>query len=232
LAALEVRSAQTPAQSVVPLGQAQSPFEQVRLLAQICAQNPQLSLSVRRSTHWLPHFASPDPQVIEQVPVLQTSPPMQRLPHVPQFAALTWRSTHCSFPMKSVHIESPVGQMQVPLEQLPPAAQALPQLPQSALLVSRFTQTIMVPIIPPPVQSVRPVAHPAVQVPPTHEFPDPQPLPHEPQLRGSVSVSVQVPLQLVSPPPQTHAPFVQLAPVPHCVPQAPRCCSRWCRRCS
>lgn len=88
-AALDVRSAHTPAQSVVPLGQAQSPFEHVRLLAQICAQNPQLSLSVSRFTHWLPHFARPEPQTIEQVPVLQTSPPVHRFPHVPQFAALT-----------------------------------------------------------------------------------------------------------------------------------------------
>jgi hypothetical protein len=135
LAALDVRSAQTPAQSVVPLGQAQSPFEQVRLLAQICEQKPQLSLSVRRSTHWLPHLASPDPQVIEQVPVLQTSPPVHRLPHVPQLAALVWRSTHSELPMKPVHSDSPVGHEQVPPEQLPPAGQAFPQLPQSALLV-------------------------------------------------------------------------------------------------
>ena len=68
-------------------------------------------------------------------PALQTSPPVHRLPHVPQLAALVWRSTHSELPMKPVHSDSPVGHEQVPPEQLPPAGQAFPQLPQLALLV-------------------------------------------------------------------------------------------------
>jgi hypothetical protein len=81
---LEVRLAQTPAQLVVPAGQAQPPFEHTRFPAQFSAQKPQLFLSFWRSTHALPHLASPEPQFVEHVPALQTSPIMQRLPQVPQ----------------------------------------------------------------------------------------------------------------------------------------------------
>jgi hypothetical protein len=94
----------------------------------------------------------------------------------------------------------------------------LPHVPQLALLVCRFTQTIPFPIIPPPGHSVSPVAQPAVHEPATQVLSGGQRLPHPPQLRGSVSVSVQFPLQLVSPPPQTHAPFVQHALLQFVVP--------------
>jgi hypothetical protein len=124
--------------------------------------------------------------------------------------------------MKPVHCESPVGHEHVPPEQLPPAGQVLPQVPQLPLLVCRSTQTMPFPIIPPPMHSVSPVGQPAVHVPPTHVLFGPQRSPQVPQFRGSVSVSVQTPLQLVSPPPHTHEPFVQLEPVPHWVPQAPQ----------
>jgi hypothetical protein len=92
--ALVLRSAQIPAQSVVPVGHAQLPFEQTRLPKQTCEQKPQLVLSVRRSTHAFPHFASPEPQLFWQFPVLHTCPFMQRLPHEPQLLGLHWRSTH------------------------------------------------------------------------------------------------------------------------------------------
>jgi hypothetical protein len=71
-AALVARSAQTPEQSVVPAGQAQLLFEQMRLPAQTCEQNPQLFLSFWRSTQVLPQRARPEPQAAEQVPALHT----------------------------------------------------------------------------------------------------------------------------------------------------------------
>jgi hypothetical protein len=60
-AALVLRSAQMPEQSVVPFGQAQLPLAHTRLPAQIWEQNPQLLLSFVRSMHALPQRASPAP---------------------------------------------------------------------------------------------------------------------------------------------------------------------------
>jgi hypothetical protein len=225
-AALVVRSAHTPAQSVVPDGHAQSPFEHTRFPAQLCAQKPQLFLSFWRSTHALPHFASPEPQLAEHAPALHTWPIMQRVPQAPQSLALVWRSTHVlpiigPMPMP-VHAVSPEGQEQAPPEHVPPNGHAVPQAPQLALLVCRSTH--VVPIIGPmpPVHAVSPVGQPAVHTPFTQVLAMPQWVPHAPQLRGSVSVSVHWPPQLVSPAPHTHAPLVQVAPVPQAVPQAPQ----------
>jgi hypothetical protein len=223
LAALVARSAQTPPQSVVPLGQAQAPLEQMRLPAQSSEQKPQLFLSVRRSTHELLHLARPDPHVIEQVPVLHTEPPMQAVPQLPQSMALVWRLTHVRRPMKPVHAVSPAGQAQVPPVHVPPVGHALPQAPQSALLVWRFTQAMPpMPMPMPAAQAVSPVGQPMVHVPFTHVSPPGQRVPQDPQLRGSVPVLVHAPSQLVSPPPHTQAPLVQLPPVPHWVPHAPQ----------
>jgi hypothetical protein len=83
-AALVLRLAHTPAQSVVPAGQAHAPLSQMSAPPQTSAQKPQLFLSVRRSTQASPHLASPDPHVIEHVPELHTCPPMHMLPHAPQ----------------------------------------------------------------------------------------------------------------------------------------------------
>jgi hypothetical protein len=66
------RSAHTPAQSVVPAGHAQLLFTHTRLPAQFWAQNPQLCLSLVRSTQAFPHRASPVEQAGPQVALLQT----------------------------------------------------------------------------------------------------------------------------------------------------------------
>lgn len=89
-----------------------------------------------------------------------------------------------------------------------------PQLPQLFALV--FTSTQAGP------HEVCPVAHPATHAPATHELAGPHVLPHDPQLRASVCVSVQRPLHVVSPAGQTQALPAQLAPTPHCVPHVPQ----------
>ena len=68
-------------------------------------------------------------------------------------------------------------------------AQTTPQAPQFFSLVRGFTQA--------PEQSISPAAHWLVQVPPEQTSPVVQVLLHTPQLLGSVSRSVQAPLQLV-----------------------------------
>jgi hypothetical protein len=83
--ALAFKSTQTPAQAVIPVGQAHWPFWQTRFPPQVCWQKPQLLLSVCRSTQELLQRASPEPQLTSQAPSLQTSPGLQRLPQLPQF---------------------------------------------------------------------------------------------------------------------------------------------------
>jgi hypothetical protein len=219
---LEARSTQTPAQSVVPCGQAQLPIEHTRFPAQFSPQKPQLLLSFSRSTHALPHFASPEPQFVEHVPALQTRPIMQRLPHVPQSCPLVCRFTHISAIMNmTVHAVSPAGHTHVPPWHAPPNGHPLPHAPQFALLVFRFTQVM--PIIPnPPGHDVSPVGQPAWQVPFTHMLPMPQWTPHAPQLRGSLLVSVHWPMHVVSAALHVHIPFTHEAPVPQIVPQVPQ----------
>jgi hypothetical protein len=46
--------------------------------------------------------------------------------------------------------------------------------------------------------------------------------PHEPQFLGSEVVSTHVPLQLVCPVGQEHAPLMQLAPTPQTLPHTPQ----------
>ena len=123
-----------PAQSVVPAWHAQSPFAQTRLPRQICEQNPQLFLSVCRSTQALPQRASPEPQLVAHVPALQTSPNMQRLPQLPQLRGSDCRITHTP-PRGPLQTTSPGAHKHVPFMHVAPAAHALPQLPQSPLLV-------------------------------------------------------------------------------------------------
>ncbi len=77
-----------PAQSVVPDGHAHALFTQTSCPAHTCAQKPQLFLSFWRSTQALPHLASPEPQLVEHAPWLQTCPIVHRLPQVPQSIGL------------------------------------------------------------------------------------------------------------------------------------------------
>jgi hypothetical protein len=64
---------------------------------------------------------------------------------------------------------------------------------------------------------------PTVQEPAWHAAPAGHTVPQAPQLFGSVAVSVQVPLQLVSPATgQLHPPSAQTSPAAHCTPQRPQ----------
>jgi hypothetical protein len=186
-----VKSAHTPAQSVVPVRQAQALLTHTRAPEQIWPQNPQLVLSLVRSTQEFPQRASPDPHAAEQVPRLHTSPPVQRLPHEPQLAPLDWRLTHALPPPPGPPIVmqavSPAGHMHEPPMQGAPVGQAFPQLPQLAFDVCRSTQAVP-PL--PPAHAVSPVEHPATHVPPEHMSPPGQRFPQPPQLRGSVWGSV------------------------------------------
>ena len=63
------------------------------------------------------------------------------------------------------------------------------------------------------------LGHP--HVPPVHVSPAPQTLPHAPQLRGSVSVSVHRPPHVV-PPVQVHTPETHVSTSPHARAHAPQ----------
>jgi hypothetical protein len=218
-----VRSAHTPAQSVVPEGQAQLLFTHTRLAPQICPQNPQLVLLFVRFTHELPHRASPEPHAAEHMPMLQVSPIVQRLPHDPQLPPLDCRSTHAMPPPPGPPIVmqavSPAGHIHEPFMQGAPVGHWFPQPPQLAFDVSRSTHVMP---LRPPGQEVNPVEQPVAQLPATHMLPPPQRLPQPPQFLGSVWVSVHWTPQRVSPPPQVHAPARQLAPVPHALLHIPQ----------
>jgi hypothetical protein len=221
------RSAQTPAQSVVPGLHAQLLFMHTSAPAQICPQNPQLFLLLVRSTHELPHRASPEPQAAEHVPALHACPPMHRLPQAPQLVALDCRSTQTFArppgpPPIPMHSVSPAAHMQEPPMHGAPTGHALPQLPQFVFDVWRSTQVIPPPPIPPPMQAVRPVEQPITHDPAEHIVPPGQRLPQPPQLRGSVCVFVHCTPQSVSPPPHAHAPLAQFAPVGQVFPHMPQ----------
>jgi hypothetical protein len=217
-----VKSAHTPAQSVVPVGHAQALLTHTRLPPQTCPQKPQLVLSLVRFTHELPHRASPDPHAAEHCPMLHASPPMQPFPHDPQFAALDCKSAHTNpgppLPMVMQAV-SPAGHMHAPCMQGAPVGQAFPQAPQLAFDVCRSTH-VMPPR--PPMHAVSPVEQPCTQLPVVHMLSPGHRLPQPPQFLGSVCVSVHWTPHRVSPPPQLHAPPAQLAPVPQALAHIPQ----------
>ena len=88
------RSAHVPLQSMVPGAQVQALFTQSWLAAQLTPHRPQLLLSVLRLTHEVPHLARPLEQAAEHELLLQTCPPMQRLPQAPQLLPSEVRSAH------------------------------------------------------------------------------------------------------------------------------------------
>jgi hypothetical protein len=135
-------------------------------------------LSLVRSTHELPHFASPSLHPAEHVPPLQTSPFAHTFPHEPQLRTLVWRSSQTWTdppppppPNVCVQTVSPVGHVHVPSLHVPPFGHALPHDPQLLMLVSKSTHALPPPPNPPPpvVHDVRPLAQPAVHTPLTHD---------------------------------------------------------------
>jgi hypothetical protein len=217
-AALVRRLAQTPAQSVVPVGQAQLLFTQTSCPAHTWAQNPQLSLSFWRFTQLLPQRASPEPHAAEQVPLEQTWPAAQRLPQVPQLVVLVSRSTQVVIPPMPMPVQavSPAGQpaAQAPLTQVWAAVQRLPQEPQF-----RASLPVSVQI---PLQLVSPP--PQAQAPFVQLAPVPHTVPQAPQSLGSLVRSTHALEQLVSPDAQlvVQAPLEQTWPVAQASPQPPQ----------
>ncbi len=94
--ALVVRFTHTPAQLLIPVAQAHWPPLHTRLPPQVCWQNPQLFLSVPKSTQELPQRASPEPQATEQFPSEQTCPGEHRVSQAPQCWALLCKLTHAA----------------------------------------------------------------------------------------------------------------------------------------
>jgi hypothetical protein len=172
-------SAQTPAQSTVPVGHAHMPPVQMRLPAQICAQKPQLSTSLLRLTHEVPHLARPPAQLAEHALLLHTWPIVQRLPHPPQLKPSDVVSVQ-----NMPQLVCPGGQTQLPAWHVAPNGHWLPHEPQLRRL---FDVSTHMPNMP---HDVCPVGQPAVHMLLTHWLPGPHRLPQPPQLRGSVVVSV------------------------------------------
>jgi len=74
----------------------------------------------------------------------------------------------------------------------------------------------------PPPHSVRPLEHPASQLPALQTWLAPHAFAHAPQLFGSEAVVVQTPLQSVSPAAQTQAEPLQILPPEQAALQAPQ----------
>ncbi len=131
------------------------------------------------------------------MPLEQTSPTWQALPHAPQL--FTSLAVFTQFRLQLVW---PEGHVQLPPVQVCAGPQVVPQLPQFVLLVAVSTHTplhavcvggqgmhccvwlLQVPLQQTPLQQIRFAGHA---------------VPHAPQFALSVLVSTQVPLQFVWP---------------------------------
>ncbi len=128
-------------------------------------------------------------------------------------------------------LPKPVVQVspQVPAEQsaveFDPEGHTVPQRPQLATVL--WTSTSQ-PLVATPSQLPKPGVQVMPQAPVVHEgaefAPDAQTVPQAPQLRGSLAVVTQVPLQRVVPAMQAsmQEPAEQSCPLPHEVPQRPQ----------
>jgi hypothetical protein len=103
------------------------------------------------------------------------------LPHIPQWLALVFKSTHALAAAQKV---SPVvGHRQAPIEHSCVALQRRAHAPQLAASVWRLAQL--------PEQFVWPVMQSTRHIPPEHTCPAPHTTPHAPQFAKSVAVFVQ-----------------------------------------
>ncbi len=125
-----------------------------------------------------------------QVPIWQTSPVEQVLPHVPQLvtsvATLVQTPEHSSGWM--------LGQMQAPLPHNFPPVHTWKQIPQFCLSLSRATQMQGGAWV----HTVNPAGHSQPHLPASHQY-GLQSTPHWPQWKGLFSVFTHSPLQSVSP---------------------------------
>jgi hypothetical protein len=205
-------------------------------------QAPQLLMSLLVSTQLPLQSVEPEGQPNTQVPAAHESPVAQALPQLPQFIGSVLVFTHALPHWVSggwhfggvTHIElwqtCPMAQ-QAPLQstwpdgqlftQLPPEhdwfwAQVRLQAPQLDESELRLTQR--------PLQFVRPVRQPLMQLPWLQKVPAPQTLPQLPQLLSSFEGSMQALLQKSCPVGQAQLPLLQISPVPQTLPQEPQFC--------
>jgi hypothetical protein len=129
----------------------QMPVEHVVPAAQAMPQPPQCMLFVRGSTQDPPQGIWPPVQLdAMHIPMTHVGvPPLQMLPHEPQFIESTFVSVH--MPPQSMVGD---GQVHEPPAHVWPIGHALPQLPQ-------FAPSVIVSTHAPP-QSIRPDAQPHV----------------------------------------------------------------------
>jgi hypothetical protein len=90
------KSTQAPLQAASGAMQVQAPLVHNSKSAQAWVQVPQCSWWVERSKQPPLHSVWPAPQPEAQVPLRQTWPVLQTLPHAPQFLGSPRTSEHCS----------------------------------------------------------------------------------------------------------------------------------------
>ena len=110
-----LRLTQAPLQTVVPVGQVQTPAEQPAPLAQTCPQAPQLFTSDAVLTQVPPQLTRPVGHV--QAPATHAAPAGQTRPQAPQLFTLVW--TFVSQPSAAT-----------PLQSAKPGLQVMPQVPE------------------------------------------------------------------------------------------------------
>ena len=182
--------------------------------AQTFAHAPQLRLLVDVSTQVVAppapgHAVCPVAQPGWQAPFTHSLPGPQRIPHPPQSTGSLDGSTH-----SEPHRVVPAEQVHSPATHEAPAGQVVPHAPQSKGLLVRSTHAFA--------QSVLPFAHSVVQTPAEQTLPGVHISPQTPQLAGSLSVSVQTPLQRWPPSKHMQEPAWQEVPALQSTPQEPQ----------
>ena len=170
---------------------------------------PQLSSSVAKLTHTVPHLLSVSGQPVAHFPPLQTSPAAQLVPQPPQFCTSVAVFTH--WPLQSF---VPAGHEQLDAVHVAPPTQATPHAPQLEPSVTVSTHA--------PLHTVSGGSHCVWQWPVWQTEPDPQTVLQVPQLLELLWVSTQAPLQRDCPTRQVHVLLTQLAPLPHASPHPPQ----------
>lgn len=187
-------------------------------------QDPQLRLSVWRSTHAPPHWVFPAAVLHEpvQVPAVHSVFRGQRFPQPPQLAGSFWVSVQARPQSVSV------PQVQALLTQLAPAGHGELQAPQLFASLARSTQALLQSVSAGPAS----VPHDVVHTPAAQTLPLPpsaaQEFPQLPQLFGSLWVAVQTPLQRCPPFAHWQTPLWQVVPPVQRMLQPPQFASSVC----
>ena len=123
-----VVSTQTPPHALYPAAQTHWLLTQAWLAPHVAPHSPQLAGSFVRFAHPLVHRARPAPHAAVHIPRLQTLPPWQAVPQVPQLAWLVcrfWQIPAGFMGSPAVQTVSPIWHPQTPFVQLAPVGHAL-----------------------------------------------------------------------------------------------------------